>query len=204
MGLSWLFSPSNNVPVIAMPSWFQREADTPADAPSLIVEATDLPQSNVGTGADIAPEPAPLTTANNAQGPQAAANLRATRDFADSPELVALPLREAPPSGIAAPEPQAVLAAAPVALSEPFEVVPLDNGGVLDLGENKGEGNFVVLVSYQNDASLAQARQVVTDAFVRELGGTTYIQVAAFSQLEFARHMAEELQAQGLDVTITQ
>ncbi len=199
MGLSWLFSASNDTHVIAMPDWLQR--DTPPSEPPVMVDVADLPQSslpqsNVGSGLNPTPERSPLTP-NNPQVRPPQANLRATRDFTDSPELTAPPLRETTP-----PEPQAVFAAAPVA--ESFEVVPPDDGGVIDLGENRGEGNFVVLVSYLNDASLAQARQVVTDAFVREMGGTTYIQVAAFSQIEYARHMADELQAQGLDVTITQ
>lgn len=211
MGLSWLFAPSSDMPMIAMPNWLQRDSAQP-ELP-VMTEVADLPVSNIRPNTTVNNRPAigqiedaqattgSATGTTPARPSEVAANLRATRDFTDSPELSGLTLRD-----VAEPvveEPQAILAAAPSFVAAPLEVVPPDSG-VIDLGDNKGEGNFLVLVSYQNDASLTQARQVVTDAFVRQMGGETYIQVAAFSQLEYARHMADELQAQGLSVTITQ
>ncbi len=72
------------------------------------------------------------------------------------------------------------------------------------LGPNRGEGTFVVLMTYQGDNSLEMARQLSQDAFVKDVAGEKYVQLAAFQQLEYARYMAENLKERGLPVTISQ
>ncbi|WP_017327230.1 hypothetical protein [Synechococcus sp. PCC 7336] len=72
------------------------------------------------------------------------------------------------------------------------------------LGPNLGSGTFLVLMTYQDDGSLARAQQYSQGAFVKQLGDETYVQLAAFEQLEYARHMADNLRRQGVPVLILQ
>jgi hypothetical protein len=72
------------------------------------------------------------------------------------------------------------------------------------LGPNRGEGTFVVLMTYQGDNSLEIARQLSQDAFVKDVAGEKYVQLAAFQQLEYARYMAENLKQRGVPVMISQ
>ena len=74
----------------------------------------------------------------------------------------------------------------------------------LDLGPNLGAGNFLVLMAYEGDNSLSRARELSRGAFVKQLDGKTYVQLAAFDQLEYARHMADNLRKQGVSVLILQ
>ncbi len=71
------------------------------------------------------------------------------------------------------------------------------------LGPDQGEGTFVVLMNYQGDNSLEQARQLADGAFVKNIDGQQYVQLASFEQLEYARHMQEDLQRQGVSVEIS-
>ncbi|MEM8714409.1 MAG: hypothetical protein AAGE92_01315 [Cyanobacteria bacterium P01_G01_bin.4] len=72
----------------------------------------------------------------------------------------------------------------------------------LELGPSFGEGSFLVLMAYQGDNSLSQARKYSQGAFIKQLDGETYVQLAAFDQLEYARHMADSLRNQGVAVLI--
>ncbi|MEN9231863.1 MAG: hypothetical protein Q6L68_13240 [Thermostichus sp. DG02_5_bins_236] len=72
------------------------------------------------------------------------------------------------------------------------------------LGPNRGEGTFLVLTTYLGDESLARARQVADGAFVKDVDGQKFVQLAAFEQLEYARYHAETLKSQGFNVTITE
>ncbi|MCJ2543378.1 hypothetical protein JX360_10740 [Synechococcus bigranulatus str. 'Rupite'] len=72
------------------------------------------------------------------------------------------------------------------------------------LGPNRGEGTFLVLTTYLGDESLARARQVAEGAFVKDVDGQKFVQLAAFEQLEYARYHAETLKSQGFNVTITE
>ena len=74
----------------------------------------------------------------------------------------------------------------------------------LDLGPSLGEGSYLVLMAYQGDNSLSQARSYSQGAFIKQLDGETYVQLAAFDQLEYARHMADDLRKQGVAVLILQ
>ena len=74
----------------------------------------------------------------------------------------------------------------------------------LDLGPSFGEGSYLVLMTYQGDNSLSQARKYSQGAFIKQLDGETYVQLAAFDQLEYARHMADNLRRQGVAVLILQ
>ncbi|MGK7911499.1 MAG: hypothetical protein AB4050_08455 [Synechococcus sp.] len=74
----------------------------------------------------------------------------------------------------------------------------------LDLGPSFGEGSYLVLMAYQGDNSLSQARKYSRGAFIKQLDGETYVQLAAFDQLEYARHMADNLRNQGVSVLILQ
>ncbi|MGQ9836622.1 MAG: hypothetical protein ACUVRV_01310 [Cyanobacteriota bacterium] len=72
------------------------------------------------------------------------------------------------------------------------------------LGPNQGEGTFLVLTTYLGDESLERARQVADGAFVKDVHGQKFVQLAAFKQLEHARYHAKTLESQGFKVTITE
>ncbi len=83
-------------------------------------------------------------------------------------------------------------------------LVPLDNNDPDSLGPNRGEGTFLVLTTYSGAESLARARQVSDGAFVKDVGGQKFVQLAAFEQLEYARYHAETLKSKGFNVTIAE
>jgi hypothetical protein len=58
--------------------------------------------------------------------------------------------------------------------------------------------NYYVIMDYTGDASLAQARTVVGDAFVRNYQEGSRIQLGAFDNATSAQQFLQELQAQGL------
>ena len=72
----------------------------------------------------------------------------------------------------------------------------------LELGPEYGEGNFIVLMTYDGDDSLTLAREYSAGAFVKQIGGDRYIQLAVFDQIEYARHLADRLRNQGLSVLV--
>ncbi|MEN9222043.1 MAG: hypothetical protein Q6M04_06360 [Thermostichus sp. BF3_bins_97] len=82
--------------------------------------------------------------------------------------------------------------------------LPASNSNLDSLGPNRGEGTFLVLTTYLGDESLARARQVADGAFVKDVDGQKFVQLAAFEQLEYARYHAETLKNQGFNVTITE
>ncbi len=59
-----------------------------------------------------------------------------------------------------------------------------------------------VVMPGTNESSLSRARQVVRDAYVRQLNGQSYIQLGAFSDPENARKRADQLQSAGLSVSV--
>jgi hypothetical protein len=71
------------------------------------------------------------------------------------------------------------------------------------LKPDQGEGTFLVLINYQGDESLNQARQFAQGAFVKDIGGQKYIQLASFEQLEYARYMVDTLKNQGITATVS-
>lgn len=71
------------------------------------------------------------------------------------------------------------------------------------LTPDQGEGTFLVLINYQGDESLNQARQLSQGAFVKDIGGQKYVQLASFEQLEYARYMADKLKIQGIPATVS-
>ncbi len=83
-------------------------------------------------------------------------------------------------------------------------LVPLDNNDPDSLGPNRGEGTFLVLTTYSGAESLARARQVSDGAFVKDVNGQKFVQLAAFEQLEYARYHAETLKSKGFNVTIAE
>lgn len=83
-------------------------------------------------------------------------------------------------------------------------VVPLSDNSVDSLGPNRGEGTFLVLTTYSGDESLARAREVSDGAFVKDVNGQKFVQLAAFKQLEYARYHAETLKNKGFNVTIAE
>jgi hypothetical protein len=83
-------------------------------------------------------------------------------------------------------------------------VVPLSDNSVDSLGPNRGEGTFLVLTTYSGAESLARAREVSDGAFVKDVNGQKFVQLAAFEQLEYARYHAETLKNKGFNVTIAE
>lgn len=93
--------------------------------------------------------------------------------------------------------------------SPELDIRPAANSGALitaapNLGTQLGEGTYYVLMDYQGDRSLELARDIEPTAFVKRFGDRTYIQIATFQQLEYARHMADTLSQQGYETTISQ
>ncbi len=72
----------------------------------------------------------------------------------------------------------------------------------LDLGPEFGDGEFLVLMTYQDESSLIQAKQHSQGAFVTQFNGVNYIQLAVFDQLEYARHMADNLRREGISAIV--
>ncbi len=89
-------------------------------------------------------------------------------------------------------------------VSESLLTVPLNSNDLDSLGPNRGEGTFLVLTTYSGEESLARARQVANDAFVKDVNGQKFVQLAAFEQLEYARYHAETLKNKGFNVTIVE
>ncbi|MFS8803217.1 hypothetical protein NW813_03605 [Synechococcus sp. R55.6] len=85
-----------------------------------------------------------------------------------------------------------------------LNVVPLSENNIDSLGPNRGEGTFLVLTTYSGAESLARARQVSHGAFVKDVDGQKFVQLAAFEQLEYARYHAETLKSKGFNVTIAE
>ncbi len=90
------------------------------------------------------------------------------------------------------------------AVAESLPTVPPNSNDLDSLGPNRGEGTFLVLTTYSGEESLARARQVANDAFVKDLNGQKFVQLAVFEQLEYARYHAETLKNKGFDVTIVE
>jgi cell division septation protein DedD len=67
-----------------------------------------------------------------------------------------------------------------------------------------GEGVYLVLMDYRGELSLQQARQYASGAFIKQVNGSPYVQIAAFRQLEYARHLADTLRGEGYAVVIAQ
>ncbi|MEO0540773.1 MAG: SPOR domain-containing protein, partial [Cyanobacteria bacterium P01_A01_bin.105] len=63
-------------------------------------------------------------------------------------------------------------------------------------------GNYYVVTRFTGDASLAEARGVVSDAFVRNFRDGAYIQVAAFDNEASAQQQIKELQQRGLTLQL--
>ena len=85
-------------------------------------------------------------------------------------------------------------AAAPPATTTPATTTPSSS--------TAAGGNYYVVTSFTGDASLSQARDVVSDAFVRNFSDGTYIQVAAFDNEASAQEQIKALQQRGLTVQL--
>ncbi|MEO1133293.1 MAG: hypothetical protein AAFX40_11375 [Cyanobacteria bacterium J06639_1] len=93
--------------------------------------------------------------------------------------------------------------------SPELDTRPAANSGSLiaaapNLGAQLGEGTYYVLMDYRGDRSLDLAREIEPTAFLKRFGDRTYIQIATFQQLEYARHMADALSQQGYITTVSQ
>jgi cell division septation protein DedD len=58
------------------------------------------------------------------------------------------------------------------------------------------------VVDYGGDASLASARRVVGDAYVRNFSSGAKIQMGAFSQPAAAQNLVNQLQQQGISAQV--
>lgn len=108
------------------------------------------------------------------------------------------PIPTATPSPIAQPEPPQ-----PTATAQATASTGSRSPASSALGPQGGAGTYLVVIRYQGEASLAQARQVSAGAFVKTIDGQEFVQLAAFQQVEHARYMAEDLRRQGFAVQVT-
>ncbi|MEN9219762.1 MAG: SPOR domain-containing protein [Thermostichales cyanobacterium GMQP_bins_62] len=107
------------------------------------------------------------------------------------------PVPTPPPTPTPVATPRPTSAAPQIAFRTP---VPPDQ---LNLPPNLTEGTFIVVVTYEDESSLARVRQQSPDAFVKTIAGQRYVQVASFRQAEYARFLAEELRQQGFDALVS-
>ena len=61
------------------------------------------------------------------------------------------------------------------------------------------DGWYYVVVDYGNEESLSQARQIISDAYIRETTNGLKIQMGAFLEPEKAKIFLQELRQEGLD-----
>ena len=171
-------SPSPN-PLQPTPS-FQKPVDLPAIAPSPPSRAVVSPRAPAPS-APSRPAPAP-TVASPAPSTPAAV-------VSPTPGRAALAAPSAPPprplTAPATPRPPDPLAQAPLA---PAPLQP--------------SSRYYVVVDYGGDASLASARRVVGDAYVRNFSSGAKIQMGAFSQPAAAQNLVNQLQQQGISAQV--
>ncbi|MFM7221368.1 MAG: SPOR domain-containing protein [Nodosilinea sp.] len=171
-------SPSLN-PLQSTPS-LQKPADLPAIAPSPPSRAVAPPRTPVLTPSSR-PAPAP-TVASPAPSPPAApvsptpGRVAPAALSAPPPRPLATPARSGPPAPLA----QATAAPAPLQPSR----------------------RYYLVVDYSGEASLATARRVVGDAYVRSFSSGAKIQMGAFSQPTAAQNLVQQLQQQGLSAQV--
>ncbi|MGF1577058.1 MAG: hypothetical protein ACFCU9_14200 [Cyanophyceae cyanobacterium] len=72
------------------------------------------------------------------------------------------------------------------------------------LDPSRGEGIFLVLMDYSGDQSLARARSVSEEAFITNIEGEQFVQLASFEQVEYARYMADTLRQQGIPASVSE
>ncbi|NJO85325.1 MAG: hypothetical protein HC818_00205 [Synechococcaceae cyanobacterium RM1_1_27] len=72
------------------------------------------------------------------------------------------------------------------------------------LDPSRGEGVFLVLMDYSGDQSLERARSVSEEAFVTNIEGEQFVQLASFEQVEYARYMADTLRQQGIPASVSE
>ncbi len=131
--------------------------------------------------------------------------LEGTPNLLDSLQTdLALASEEPPPPSLPTVEQLAASLERPSQPTESVIAPPLSTNNLDSLGPNRGEGTFLVLTTYLGDESLARARQVSDGAFVKDVNGQKFVQLAAFEQLEYARYHAETLKSQGFNITITE
>ncbi|MCF2970662.1 hypothetical protein L1047_05560 [Synechococcus sp. Nb3U1] len=127
-----------------------------------------------------------------------------TPNLLDSLQTDLVLLEATPPPSLRTVEQLAASLERPSQPTESLIAPPASTSNLDSLGPNQGEGTFLVLTTYLGDESLARARQVADGAFVKDVDGQKFVQLAAFEQLEYARYHAETLKSQGFNVTITE
>lgn len=152
---------------------FQKPVDLPAIAPSPLSRAVARPHAPAPSPPSR-PAPAPTVASPAPSAPAAAVSPTPGRTAPSAP----------PPRPLTAPttpRPPAPLAQAPVAPA-PLQPSP----------------RYYVVVDYSGDASLAGARRIVGDAYVRNFSSGAKIQMGAFSQPATAQNLVQQLQQQGI------
>ncbi|MBD2578609.1 hypothetical protein [Oscillatoria sp. FACHB-1406] len=66
----------------------------------------------------------------------------------------------------------------------------------------QGDRFYYVISNYAGEASLQQAKGTVPDAYLRQFGGSTQIQMGAFLRQSEAEGLAKQLQAQGYSASV--
>lgn len=152
--------------------------------------------------------PPPAAPSPTQQAPAAAAPPPATSAQPSAPANTTAPVRNNP-SQRQAPQERPSQVSNPQPRRPSTEQVESSNVAVrttniprLELGPEYGEGNFIVLMTYDGDESLTLAQEYSAGAFVKQIEGDRYIQLAVFDQLEYARHLADRLRNQGLSVLV--
>ncbi|MFM6175727.1 MAG: SPOR domain-containing protein [Sphaerospermopsis kisseleviana] len=132
----------------------------------------------------VAPPHAPSPPSKPAPTPTVASPAPSAPAAAVSPTPGRTAPSAPPPRPLTAPttpRPPAPLAQAPVAPA-PLQPSP----------------RYYVVVDYSGDASLAAARRIVGDAYVRNFSSGAKIQMGAFSLAATAQNLVQQLQQQGI------
>ncbi len=112
-----------------------------------------------------------------------------------APATTPTPVKVAP-SGQSAPPPPPLMAPTTPRPPAPLSQVPSAPAPL------RPSPRYYVVVDYSGDASLAAARQVVGDAYVRNFSTGARIQMGAFSQPAAAQSLVQQLQQQGISAQV--
>ncbi|NJL47320.1 MAG: hypothetical protein HC929_07305 [Leptolyngbyaceae cyanobacterium SM2_5_2] len=149
---------------------------------------TTLPSPR-SPNATVATPPRPSATP--AQSPRVGASPPAASQPATRPPQ---PLQVAPPAVNASP-PQPLAANSTPPVRPPAPLTPA-------AANPAPRPNYYVVTDYTGNASLESARGAVGDAYVRDFGGGSKIQMGAFSQESSAQNLVNQLQQQGIPARV--
>lgn len=142
-------------------------------------------------GANTTQLPAPSAQAPAAESPNATAS--PTPQAAPTPQATPAPAQPPSQSSGQATAPTSSAALPTVPATSPAASASSPASTPPAVGQN-----YYVIADYTGDSSLTKAREVVSDAFVRNFNEGSRIQLGAFDNGDSAQQLIQELQSRGL------